>query len=230
MGMIRSIKSLVMGATLLLSACTGGNETSTSTAGLFSLLVTSFQEKGSTTSKKKPLTREFIDKLPVSAMEIVLESRNITALISPYASRSDGSSGTIDTWRNAANSQIVLDNGVLIATRGAGNDLGSALVTSVVKSVKKRKAFSGPHVLYVSGFDNRSTQIKLECKMEVLGQTRIEIVGHSHNVVHLQEGCISPIGSVTNDYWVDSVDSTVWQSRQWAGPSLGYLKLRVLKK
>ena len=230
MGMIRSIKSLVMGAILLLSACTGGNETSTSAVGLFSLLVTSFQEKGSTTSKKKPLTREFIDKLPVSAMEIVLESRSITALISPYASRSDGSNGTIDTWRNAANSQIVLDNGVLIATRGAGNDLGSALVTSVVKSVKKRKAFSGPHVLYVSGFDNRSTQIKLECKMEVLGQTRINIVGHSHNVVHLQEGCISPIGSVTNDYWVDSLDSTVWQSRQWAGPSLGYLKLRVLKK
>jgi len=26
------------------------------------------------------------------------------------------------------------------------------------------------------------------------------------------------------------LDSTVWQSRQWAGPSLGYLKLRVLKK
>ena len=51
----------------------------------------------------------------------------------------------------------VLDNGVLIATRGAGNDLGSALVTSVVESVKKRKAISGPHVLYVSGFDNQST-------------------------------------------------------------------------
>ena len=84
--------------------------------------------------------------------------------------------------------------------------------------------------MYVSGFDNQSTAIKLECKMEVLGQIRIEIVGHSHNVIHLQEDCISPIGSVTNDYWVDSVDSTVWQSRQWAGPGLGYLKLRVLKK
>ncbi len=74
-------------------------------------------------------------------MEIVLESRNITGLISPYASRSDGQNGKIDTWRNAANSQIVLDNGVLIATRGAGNDLGSALVTSVVESVKKLKAY-----------------------------------------------------------------------------------------
>ena len=230
MGITNSIKVFSAIATLLLAACSGGTEETTSFTGVTAVLLSSFQAKQTSAAKKPPLTRKFIDSLPVSVMEIVLESRNITGLISPYASRSDGQNGKIDTWRNAANSQIVLDNGVLIATRGAGNDLGSALVTSVVESVKKLKAISGPHVLYVSGFDNQSTAIKLECKMEVLGQIRIEIVGHSHNVIHLQEDCISPIGSVTNDYWVDSVDSTVWQSRQWAGPSLGYLKLRVLKK
>ena len=230
MGITNSIKVFSAIVTLLLAACSGGTEETTSFTGISAVLLSSFQAKQTAGAKKPPLTRKFIDNLPVSVMEIVLESRNITGLISPYASRSDGQNGKINTWRNAANSQIVLDNGVLIATRGAGNDLGSALVTSVVESVKKRMAVSGPHVLYVNGLDNQPTEIKLECKMEVLGQTRIEIVGHSHNVIYLQEHCISSIGSVTNDYWVDSVDSTVWQSRQWAGPSVGYLKLRVLKK
>ena len=56
-----------------------------------------------------------------------------------------------------------------------------------------------------------------------------EIVELKFNTRHLQEQCSNALGQVTNDYWVDSQDGTVRQSRQWAGPYIGYLRLRRLK-
>lgn len=228
--MIRSTKALAIGASLFLSACTGGTETSSTLAGQIGTIFNSVQESRAPKAETPQLTPEIVASIPVAAIEIVLEDRGATGIVVPYASRNDGRNGTVATWRNARNSQIILRDGVLIATRGTGNDLGSSRVSSVVESINTLRPVSGPHNMFVKGYGNDTTRIDLDCEMESLGQTRIEIVGRAHNVVHLRENCMGPDGPVTNDYWVDRSDSTVWQSRQWAGPDLGYFRMRLLKK
>ena len=228
--MIRSTKAIAIGAMLFVSACTGGTDTSSTLAGQFGTIFSTVQQSRAPKAETPPLTPELVASIPVAALEVVLEDRGATGIVVPYATRRDGRRGTITTWRNASNSQVILRDGVLIATRGTGNDLGSSRVTSVVEAINTLRPVSGPHNLFVKGYDNSTTRIDLECEMQSLGQTRIDIVQRVHTVLHLQENCTGPDGPVTNDYWVDRSDSTVWQSRQWAGPDLGYLRLRLLKK
>ena len=45
-------------------------------------------------------------------------------------------------------------------------------------------------------------------------------------LVHRGEGPDG--GVVVNDYWVDPGGGLVWQSRQWGGPAMGYLRTRRL--
>lgn len=228
--MIRPAKALAVSTALLVSACTGGSETSNTLAGQFGVILTSFQESRAPRPEAPQLTPELVASIPVPVMEVVLEDRGITGIVAPYATRRDGRRGTIATWRNASDSQVVLRDGVLISTRGIGDDLGSARVTSVVESINRLAPVSGPRNMFVKGYGNETTRIDLECEMESLGQTRIEIVGRGHNVLHLRENCVNPDRSISNDYWVGLSDRTVWQSRQWAGPDLGYFRFRLLKK
>ena len=230
--MIRSAKAFTLGTALFLAACSGGRETSSSLGAALEATVTIAQDNRETRDRPEPppLTRDVIDRIPAPALEVVLEDRGVTGIVVPYASRRDGRNGTITTWRNGSGSQIVLRDGVLISTRGIGNDLGSSRVDAVVQSINTRQPVSGPHNLFVLGYANYTTRIDLECEMESLGETRIEIFQRAHSVVHLRQNCVGPDGPVTNDYWVDRSSNTVWQSRQWAGPDLGYFRIRKLKK
>jgi hypothetical protein len=228
--MIRSTLILTLGAALLLSGCSGGTESLSSQASQLATYREALRLDRASRPELPPLTPALVDSLPTAALEVVFEDRDATVFSVPYSTRTDRRKGALRTWRTADNAQVVLRDGVLIATRGLGNDLGSSRVSSVLESVETRSAVSGPHNLFVKGFDNTTTRIDLDCEMQSLGPTTIEIVQKQHAVVHLRENCTGPDLTVTNDYWVDRSDSTVWQSRQWAGPSLTYLRMRLLKK
>ena len=228
--MIRITKALAISFALFLSACSSGSETSSTLAAQLGTVVSIAQERRGPKTEQPPLTPELVASLPFAALEVVFETRDLTGLVAPYAYRSDGRKGQVVIWRNAGNSQIVLREGVLIATRGAGNDLGSSRVSSVVDSIATLRPVSGPHNMFVKGYDNYTTRIDLECEMQSLGDTRIEIVERVHTVVHFRETCSGEFGPIINDYWVARSDRTVWQSRQWGGPDLGYIRIRMLKK
>ena len=50
-----------------------------------------------------------------------------------------------------------------------------------------------------------------------------------HPTTHMRETCVTADGGrITNDYWVDTRAGLVWQSQQWAGPHVGYVKMRRL--
>lgn len=229
--MIRSIGTTVaLGAALFLAACSGGSETQSTQAGQFKSYREALREIRSPQPELPALTPALVASLPTAALEVVLERREATVFVVPYSNRTDRRKGALRTWRAADDAQFVTRDGVLIATRGLGYDLGSSRVLSVLNAVEQRSPVSGPHNYFVKGYDNRATRIDLECEMQSLGAQRIDIVGQVHDVVHLRENCTGPDLTVTNDYWVDRGDSTIWQSRQWGGPDIGYLRMRLLKK
>ncbi len=230
MGLMRKLTCFGFGAVLALGACSGGSETALSQAGQLKTIYTNFRAATAKAPPLPTLTPALIDSLTVSSLEIVIEERGATAYLVPFSDRNDRRPGKLRTWRTADNANLVFRDGILVTTRGLGNDLGSSDASSTVAAIQTRSARSGQRAMFVRNGDNGTDRINLSCTMSNLGPTTLSIVGTQRSVVHLQESCIGSNEQITNDFWVDRRDSTVWQSRQWASPELGYIRTRLLKK
>ena len=228
--MMHALKFALAAFVLFLAGCSGGTETSSSQAAQLRTFYEVFRAQRQDPPPLPTLTPALLDSLTVPSLEVTVEDRDSTAFLIPYSDRRDSRPGALRTRRTGSDSHVVLRGGVLLATRGLGNDLGSTNADAAVRAIQQRSPISGPHTIYYTSGDNQVERVDLLCEMRTVGNETIEIVQRSFNVVHLQENCTGTRGIITYDYWVDRRDSTVWQSRQWAGPDMGYLRTRLLKK
>ena len=229
--MMKRLTSLALGAVVVLAGCSGGTDTQGTQSAQFKTIYDAYRAGRQQAAVPAPtITREVIDSLTVPALEVTIEDRNATAFLVPYSERRDAGPGLLRTWRSANDVQITLRDGVIATTRGIAFDIGSVDADTAVEAINARRPISGNHTLYVKNGDNGIDEIALDCEMRTVGHENLEIVGRSFPVVHLQENCTGWKGVVAFDYWVDERDATVWQSRQWSGPDLGYVTTRLLKK
>ncbi len=175
---------------------------------------------------RPPLTRAALQTVTVSAIEVTWERPGSLAYLFLDTVRRDDTPGKIIVWRSEDNATLATRNGVVIATRGLGNDLLSG--TFPVQGDSPGPAGGGERVQMISGRDNRALRLVLQCELRDLGPAPVEIVELVHPTRHLQERCTGPGGEIVNDYWFDDRAGIVWQSRQWAGPGIGYLRIRRL--
>ncbi len=213
---------------LLLAGCSGGNE-----APVLELQVLKAGRDAIAERRGKParpaLTRAVLDTLEGSFLEATLERKDLLAYLYVDAKRRDGDPGLITAWRSEDNVTLILRSGVLIATRGLGGDI---LSSTVQVTDAPGPASGGEKVHYVRSLDNKALRLGMVCDLTDLGPETIEIIQRRHGTRHLRETCEGGVpgqeGRVVNDYWVDSRGGLIWQSRQWAGPHIGYLRLRRL--
>ena len=180
-------------------------------------------------AERPPLTRKMLDEIEGSYIEVTLERPDIFAYLSAALVRRDGTPGEVVQWRTEDEVTLTMRNGMLIATRGLGGDLVSADV-AVAEGVTG-PASGGEKVMYVRTGDLEERRLVLSCDLADLGPAPVEIVELTHPARHLRESCTAEGaagGRVVNDYWVDSRSGIVWQSRQWAGPHIGYMRIRRL--
>lgn len=180
---------------------------------------------------RPPLTRAVLDTVGKPALEATLERSGIFAYLFIEAERRDDEPGRVITWRTEDDITLSFRNGVLIATRGLGGDLMSTAVP--LSGDRPGPASGGAREMRLRALDNKEAVLNLRCLLEDLGPETIEIVELRHSTRHLRETCEGPSARsgealVVNDYWVDSRAGLVWQSRQWAGPDIGYLRFRRL--
>ncbi|MBM2290768.1 YjbF family lipoprotein [Sulfitobacter pseudonitzschiae] len=220
---------LALCASLALSACSGGTEKASSQSSTLSE-VANVIVAGRKAKRNPPelptLTRPLLDNLTVGSLEVIASKRAQTAYLIPEARRS----GNLTVWRTGGNSQVILRDGVLIGTKGLGNDLASADASPALAAVRSRGSSAGQRVMYIRNDVNGVDRMSLSCEVHNLGAENLEIVERSFPTVHLREDCSNETGKIANHYWVDRRDGTVWKSRQWAGPQTGYLDIRLLKK
>ncbi|APG49372.1 YjbF family lipoprotein [Phaeobacter porticola] len=180
---------------------------------------------------RPPLTRAGLNEIKDPYIEVTIEKNDVFAYLSRQQLRRDDSPGTVAVWRTEDNISLTLRNGVLVATRNLGNDIlsSSALVDG---QGADGPAHSGARRYHIRGLDNGAWQLDMLCARRDLGADPIEIVELRYPTRHIQERCQPSqpgrSGEIVNDYWVDSRSGRVWQSRQWAGPNVGYLRIRQL--
>ncbi|APX13244.1 YjbF family lipoprotein [Tateyamaria omphalii] len=228
--MMNGLKSLALCASLLVAGCSGGTDEQNTQASQFRSVLDAYRAGRQDVAPPPQLTPALIASLTVPALEVTIENRNATAFLVPFSERRDAGPGLVRTWRSADDVQIIVRDGVIAATRGVSNDIGSVDADAAVKAIQQRSPISGRHTLYIKNGNNGIDEIPLDCEMRTVGNEDLVIVGRSFPVVHLQENCTGWKGVVAFDYWVDRRDATVWQTRQWSGPGLGYIRTRLLKK
>lgn len=171
-------------------------------------------------------TRAFLDSLDVEVQEMVVERSNVTAYVIKHFETRDNLPGQVQVWRTNDNFSIAMRNGVLISTRGFWGDLLSSSVQ--VSGSEPGPSHDGEHIQMILARDNRELPFAFGCELSELGQQTIEIVERRHTTTHVRQSCEGRKGPITNDYWVDRRRGVVMQSRQWAGPNIGYLRFRRL--
>lgn len=219
----------VLLSSLALTACSGGNDTPSVELQVLGAARDTIASRRAAKTVRPPLTRAALDPLEGAFQEVTLERNGQLAYLYVAAVRDDDQPGQITVWRSEDNVTLALRNGVLISLRGLG---GGFLSSSVQVSDQRPGPASGKRVHHIRGGDNKETRLTLTCDLADLGPETVVIIEQAHSSNHIQERCRGngDGGTVVNDYWIDTQDAIIWQSRQWAGPGIGYLRLRQLTK
>lgn len=184
--------------------------------------------------KTPELTRAVLDGVEGALLEVTLERRDQRAYLYVEAQHRDAYPGQIVVWRTGDNVTLMMRSGVLFASRGLGGDILSGTV-QVANGVPGPSG-GGEKSFDIRVHDNKALHLSLTCEVADLGPETVQIIGHDHSTRHLRETCEGgktsdgTSGVVVNDYWVDRRAGLVWQSRQWAGPEVGYLRIRQVNR
>lgn len=155
-----------------------------------------------------------------------LEDRKAVSILRPIARN-----GAYQTWASYGSSarlSATTLNGVLVSTRGLGNDLMSSRVEPLLDVVSRREeGVATIQQRYLDG-ENQIVNIKSDCKITRGESETLAGFGGSVSGVRMTAECWQADRSVVNSYLVDA-DGAVVHSRHWAGPTMGYSEIQRLR-
>ena len=218
-------------ALVTLASCTKGPDEASGAIELGRSIRALIAERRAGDPAPLQINRAFLEQFPQPHLEIIVEKSELTGYLGLVLARQDDLPGEITTWSAADNSALMFRNGMLIATRGLAGNLISASVP--VQNGTAGPAHGGERRYHLRVGNNLEQVVALACEIKDLGPQKLEIYARFYRTRHLQEYCEGRDETgrktvVLNDYWVDSQNQKVWKSRQWAGPEIGYLRIRDL--
>ncbi|PUB12124.1 YjbF family lipoprotein [Yoonia sediminilitoris] len=147
---------------------------------------------------------------------------NLGATLVPVAQN-----GPVRTWRTADAVQISTAEGIVVATRGLGDDLMSADASALLRALP---AGGGQYLRHTSRLDGNFGTIfeAWSCQLRTLGPDVVQTPLAQVSVIRFEETCTGGDAIFVNLYG-RAPDGTIWTSRQWIGPDLGYLDLALIR-
>lgn len=136
-----------------------------------------------------------------------------------------GQNADVVTWASPEYQTLGMRDGVILATRGFGADLMSA----VVPSAAALRAGVGAHqrVHYVLDGADQTREQRFGCQLSVSNGETIAILGLSYLTKKVDEVCTGAAGSFTNSYWFDDA-GLIRQSRQVRAVGVENLQLQAI--
>lgn len=216
----------VLAAAVLLAGCAGGapsQERAISGVGDLVRLPGAAARTPAATVVPLELARPDGSRAP--RLQAFLEGRGARAELAVARRSSD-----VVTWRTGDGVNVALVGpGVLLSTRGAGEDLIVADVSAVVGAVQAGRPAELRRVHRYFGGDKRLDSRSFDCSLRVVGRDSVEVAGRPVAALRMEERC-SGTGTAAgtafvNEYWRDARRPVLLRSRQWVGPDLGMIAL-----
>jgi hypothetical protein len=172
---------------------------------------------------RKLVSREILDGVGVPILFVEID-RGQNGTLSQYPGEGVG-----QTWLGVDGSTVTLDNGLLKATRGMGDDLMGSEISHEINwsdlkevSYKRRMAFLR--------LDNKTPINEYTCTLTDMNRKEtINLFDADFSVKHVQETCRGLTGSFVNDYYIDT-HGLVRNSRQYQSEKIGYMTIARLDR
>ncbi len=161
------------------------------------------------------LTRAFVEAQPNDLLLASVISREATAILVR-----GGNNGSKTTWLSPDGISVTLDRGLVVATRGLGDDMMGAEVSAVLNSFGRQGSYPRRYS-FLNGLD-QIEMLDFQCQISLDRSETITIVERAYATNVFIETCDSREGSIRNLYWRAS-NGVIWQSRQWISAEVGYL-------
>lgn len=135
-----------------------------------------------------------------------------------------------ETWISLDHLSLGMKDGIIIATRGFGNDMYAADVSGTLHALK-----SGQPVTitehFITPFNNSSQVERLAFRCQVTRQTRTSVQlseSYTADTDLFYETCRNGQIDFQNLFWVERESKNIVQSRQWISQETGELALRLV--
>lgn len=222
--------ALGLGAALALTGCSNAPVESSAT----SALVESGAALGDLVRRPgrggaaapQPITRAQLDQISVPVLYVELQRTGAGA-----AALVAGRNRQALTWHTVNKIAFTTKSGVLFSTRGLGGDLLAAQTEATLRALRQGGAPRyARDMRYIAG-DETIRKERYFCEMESDGPAQRVVVQQRFQTTQMRETCYALEGHLEfrNVYWIGS-DGTIWDSRQWVGPAVGYVALQRLVK
>ena len=169
------------------------------------------------------LTRSAIDASPRPVILAEVEGPGMVATLVP-----ESVSGNVVTWRTAERQTLSFRDGILIETRGLGDDLMRAQSAEVLSALLGGVPHYDRSLTHLDG-EGRPVARSLRCTMGRAQPQTITIFDVAFPTVLRIETCDADGRSIENRYWRDA-DGTMRRSVQWTGGQAGSVTTERLSR
>ena len=137
--------------------------------------------------------------------------------------------GSVTTWRTADNATFSFDRGVIVSTRGLGDDLMGA---DIDQSIAASTGGAGGWAPRINGYMNGEYQsyfMTFQCRRSGSQSDSVVLGDRSVSATRFTETCVNDEREIENTYWRNG-NGVMVKSRQWVSPSVGYMETeRVIR-
>lgn len=165
---------------------------------------------------RSQITRAQLDTVQQPLMLAELPTLGTAASLQQGAVNAD-----VVTWITPDRVSLSFEGGVLVASRGLGQDLISADVAGTLAAIEH--GAGGYYPKFHSYLDGEhQTQFRaFQCQVTARRSERITSFERIYATTRVEETCHSPGLKVVNRFWIG--DGIMWKARQWVSPNAGYL-------
>lgn len=212
----------LLGACLALAAC-GNEPDARGNDAVESALLDALRDRASGSrvlgARNLELSDAQLRTSPTPLIKVTRANIGVAAALSPTDAK-----GPAIIWLSSDGRALTLFNGLLIATRGLGNDLSSAKVPGVQagKSDVLREH-------YYLGGDEVMRRFAYFCDFVDGGRQSLNLLGVTFDTNLVVETCRGDDDSFENKYWF-SLQGGILKSMQWASPEIGSLVIESVPR
>jgi len=149
-------------------------------------------------------------------LRVTLPKRGASATLAPVARN-----GEVTVWQTLDGITLSFRDGLLIGTRGLGDDLMSADVDGTRAMLRAPATdLYHLHVRTYLGGEDQTLHRRYHCRETGRTDSDPGVAGETRRIEMV---CTGPDGALRNVYWLDPAGEIV-KSRQWVSPAVGYLE------
>jgi len=133
----------------------------------------------------------------------------------------------VSTWVGVDGSQILLEDGILVGTRGFGADVLASDISESAALIHTLGTGNATRVMTLLDGDDHAVSRAVRCIIAPSGTDTVPLQNRSVFTHTMTETCRNGDIQFSNYYWVVPGSGEILQSSQWAGELTQKISLRV---